>query len=534
MGRAVTAHQLAPARVAPHSGRSVTFHAGAEDLHLRARHLAVSEATSLGLLARSGILLPAVSEAAQHERRRASLSAVPTSLDLVSATVVDDASSAPRLTKLEVFLHLVKGNLGPGCLALPVVFAKVGPVQGSAILGLVAAGGIYSMLQLVHMKHALLRCGQSCHTFEDVGHLAFGLAGMRAVEVTVVLLQMGVTSVFFSLVLTNLTAGLGGVLPHSTCFLLVFAACSALSQLRHISALWPLSTLANVFMLCACLTAVVVSARVVIAGGMRLHPAPSFDVSASALCLSSLFFSFEGIALVLPIENAFSPPVKPAIPEAVSVDGDLPSHEHADPVRLPRDDRSAKCRRQFDLLLMGAMVTIAVIFLCVGATVSTAFPHITSGSVTAFFASTWPQNRWFAIVNALVTVAVLLTYPLQLQPAAMVVDKMVAARSARGYSSTLPVLSLARFALACVTALVVYCIPRLDLLIQLLGAMCQAALACLPFAISLRLHHLGLLPLRWYTVVLHSLLAAFCLIAMIVGTGSAVSAIVGFLHQGRS
>ena len=48
--------------------------------------------------------------------------------------------------------HKVRGNLGPGALALPAAFAKVGPVVGLAGLAVVCLPGIYGVITLLRAR----------------------------------------------------------------------------------------------------------------------------------------------------------------------------------------------------------------------------------------------------------------------------------------------------------------------------------------------------------------------------------------------
>jgi hypothetical protein len=86
-----------------------------------------------------------------------------------------------------------------------------------------------------------------------------------------------------------------------------------------------------------------------------------------------------------------------------------------------------------------------------------------------------------------------------------------------------------RIALTSCCALVVLAVPALELLIALLGALCQATLAGLPFAISLQLSRLGLVKLSLPRACAHVLLLAFCALAMVIGTYCAVSDMLAYV-----
>eukprot|EP00967_Tisochrysis_lutea_P075576 scaffold101874_cov35-Tisochrysis_lutea.AAC.1 len=120
----------------------------------------------------------------------------------------------------EAVVHLMKGNLGPGVLALPLQFVRVGAPLGLAVLAVVGVQGVYCMWLIVVTQHAVHR--QSCPTelpngqgnsgsplsFEDLGQLAFGQPGRRLVQWSVLCLQLGICCVFLSLVGENFVRAL--------------------------------------------------------------------------------------------------------------------------------------------------------------------------------------------------------------------------------------------------------------------------------------------------------------------------------------
>lgn len=523
--------------------RSRTFHIDERGLHEHAHRLAISEAAgSLDLLARAGVL-DVLSEQDEYVHR------LPTMTELTSAEVLEDGRA---ISALEAFMHVLKSNLGPGCLALPIVFARAGPLVSAGLLLGVALQGTYSMVLLVRLKHAVRACGQRCVTLEDLAHLAFGAPGLRAVESLIVAQQLGVCCVFISLVRTNLIAGLRGLLGAEVCFALVVGACALLALARKIQALWPLSMAANAFMLTACATAVGASVGALLGApdAPELVRAPS--VHAAGACLSALFFAYEGVALVLPVESAYAPTVHSVAPlhAAVAPLGAAPHLAGPEPLRggggvasrrgsrdsagggaLSRADTPSAlplARSPFEAILVGAMGCIGVLFATVGISAASGFPEISSGSITAYLAGRWPDNRWFAAVNALVGVAVLCTYPLQLQPAVMVLDKL-GARPGGGRLALGARFVATRWAVTAACALVVLTVPRLDLLIQLLGALCQAALAGLPFGLSLQLRAIGLVPISATLAAVHTVLMLVCACVMVGGTAAAGADIARYL-----
>lgn len=436
--------------------------------------------------------------------------------------------------------------------------------MGSALglFAVVALQGTYSMILVVRCKNAVQRHGIKAQSYEDLGGVAFGATGRRLIGGLVVTLQLGVCCIFISLLVTNMRAALPGISGH-TIFFAVFCVCALLSLLRDLSDLWPLSTAANAIMLSAIATAVIVSVRVLSAEDDDGEQAPSqseVTFSTVARCLSVEFFAYEGIALVLPVENSYhaqqpradgsrtSPGIEmlatrseasggnteDAAPEGAepAASAECSSADNRTSARGGAHDADEAHRRTFERVLLCAMWSVAFLFVVLGSSVATAFPLIDSGSVTAFLAERSqgkPGGWWHATVNYGVSLAIMLTFPLQLQPAVMVLDRAIfsgdgtAVAGAKPAERSTAVFVLTRVLITSVCAFVVFLVPSLDLLIALLGALCQTSLAFLPFALSIKLHRLGLVTFSPARLLLHVLLMAFCGWAMVVGSYCAIA-----------
>lgn len=350
----------------------------------------------------------------------------------------DSSSSSSRIGAWDASMHLIKGNLGPGCLNLPHAFGASGWLLGSCLFVTIAIQGIYSMTLLAEIKQALNDNAsgptstmhfndspnyemssyqrrrrsdrtesqprrdntdetpqQQVSTFMDVAELSLGSRGKAIVQVFLFILQTGVCCVFLSLIATNLNAE-SPTLKQGTSILLVTLALLVVVWLRNLKDLRWLSASANFLMIVSIGTAVVAAVRQIRAEQVPLPPKGTEDLGEIATFTSSLFFAFEGIGLVLPVENAF---VGKKIEGSSATILQSRNEEYRTRV-LPR-----------------AMTVVATLFGVLGITGSWAFPDIQNGSITAYLAETFPDSNWFRIVNALVMVAVFLTFPLQLTPA---------------------------------------------------------------------------------------------------------------------
>lgn len=395
------------------------------------------------------------------------------------------------ITVAEAFLHLAKGNLGPGVLALPMQFAIVGPVNGVIVLSFVAVQGVYTMwlLSEAQQRAAALEesraiAGSTSLTFEDLGQLAFGRRGRMAVRTCVLAMQLSICSVFMSLVGENLVTALGEVgspgLTRIQGVLFAFAPCVLLSLLPNLSSLWPLSGFGTLAMLTALTSAVIAAANEIVHGTAAAGAVTAASISSTAApppflsppylpmlppptardptspptaldlgaATAAAFYALEGVAIVLPVGNALAPQMRRHYPSIVT------------------------CALSFVVVCFGVSATLTAI----------GFPDIDEASVTSYLAHTFEHGAapatasYFASVNVLVTLAVIATFPLQLTPAVLILYDF-------GGWCTSWAQRLVRVATVCTCLLVVLAVPNLSLLINLVGSVVNTCLAILPLAI---------------------------------------------------
>jgi len=372
--------------------------------------------------------------------------------DLLNATASTPATKRKRISEFDAIQHLIKGNLGPGCLNIPHAFALSGWVLGLFLFALVALQGIYSMVLLIYCKRWIRQdqkrqriqgsadnnnvdgAGDDTHdakeivTFMDVAYSTHGRAGSICVQILLFVLQAGVCCVFLSLIATNLHASVPSW-DQEWCVCLVTLLLLAVVLVKDLKDLKWLSMGANCLMVTAILTAAISALWVLFAkihgdnqdGDMPTEARKwTSNPAAIAAFVSSMYYSFEGIGLVMPVENSFVGYDDGKDENQTSSSGNresplsLANDEDDDGEELNRDSRS---KTFVSPVLIGAMCTVALLFLLIGSTCGPAFPDIVEGSVTAYLTTKYPNSRWYQVVNASVMVAVFLTFPLQLTPA---------------------------------------------------------------------------------------------------------------------
>eukprot|EP00751_Fragilariopsis_kerguelensis_P044907 CAMPEP_0170996478 /NCGR_PEP_ID=MMETSP0736-20130129/12259_1 /TAXON_ID=186038 /ORGANISM="Fragilariopsis kerguelensis, Strain L26-C5" /LENGTH=324 /DNA_ID=CAMNT_0011422927 /DNA_START=406 /DNA_END=1377 /DNA_ORIENTATION=- len=219
------------------------------------------------------------------------------------------STSTNTISQFDAMMHLMKGNLGPGCLNLPHAFAVSGWLLGMVLFLVVALQGIYSMLLLVSCKQYIRshlqqqreaqaaqqqqqqqeqrRQQQQQHTdsndrnnidvagtieeggeiemivdettivtFMDIAAFSHGRVGSILVQVFLFILQGGVCCVFLSLIATNFHASLPQNTLHlDSCVFLVTLLLLVVVLVRDLKELKWLSLGANCLMILAIFTA---------------------------------------------------------------------------------------------------------------------------------------------------------------------------------------------------------------------------------------------------------------------------------------
>ncbi|KAI2499657.1 amino acid transmembrane transporter [Fragilaria crotonensis] len=453
--------------------------------------------------------------------------------NLADRQPVNEVPSDKKLSSFDAFIHLVKGNLGPGCLNLPHAFSLAGWALGSILFVIIALQGIYSMCLLLYCKNLLNQRNNdnNVKSFMDVSRAALGFYGGRIVEILLFVLQSGVCCVFLSLVSTNLVAAVPG-LSVVACVGLVTLLFMAMVLLRFLKDLIWLCATANAFMIVAVMTATVAGLWNYVEQQPANIVAANPTSSAVITFTCDMFFAFEGIGLVLPVENSCNLP-----------------------------------QQSFPRILISSMSVVATLFLLIGISGSIGFPSIRSGSVTAYLEREYPQLIWFSMVNCLVIVAVAFTFPLQLAPAMEVLDQWLDGtledpRVDSGASCGLDVTSseedfdrssmqnlsptqnvaiaqdelfpaqssqhqqhccnshswlLRRWGMVILCAMIVLLVNDLGVLMSLFGAVGQTGLAGMPCAVFLALQYQGIAPKNVLWSVLNMLILAFCFTVMVTG-----------------
>ena len=138
-------------------------------------------------------------------------------IELLKVRTSHDASASPseedlhgggshgipggKITNTQTFFHVLKSYIGSGVLGLPYAFSQGGMFAGMTGMAIVSVLSTLCVFLLLDCKRRL--CGR-VRSFGDVGYGALGRSGHVAVELTVVLSQLGFCCAYLIFVSQNL------------------------------------------------------------------------------------------------------------------------------------------------------------------------------------------------------------------------------------------------------------------------------------------------------------------------------------------
>ena len=409
-------HCFEPLRFSlPHFGNLTTMATSSSPLLMPSSHATLYHATQVS----------------SPKQRKLVVNRMPSShsFTALESTIQGDADDSDSLssglddhktTEWQTFVHLVKGYIGPGCLSLPWAVSQLGLTLGCLFIGIMACWTSYNCWTIVKMKRYIERRHQAQErhqeqldetiseapstvtnatsiTYPGVGEWAYGRSFQKYITVCILMQQLAICTVFLSFIGANLQAVLknithdGLLSSHMVVITIAVPFVMVLSFLPNLKSLAPVMWVGTLLLLASFATL-----GIVIGMEWSNRPAqlPEFNLAQSPLAACAILYSFEGICLILPIEAAMKRP------------------------------------RRFQQVFTIAMVANFFALSAVASLCVLAFGKITNGSVTAYLIETRSSDAslvwWILAANTLVSLSVLLTYPLQLFPSLELVAPWVA------------------------------------------------------------------------------------------------------------
>ncbi|KAF9373690.1 neutral amino acid transporter, partial [Podila verticillata] len=288
-----------------------------------------------------------------------------------------------------VFL-LLKSFVGTGIMFLPKAFQNGGIVFSSVFLVTIAAISLFSFLLLVESRQVVPV------SFGDIGGHLYGPYMRWAVLFAIAISQIGFVCAYMSFVATNLEALAINVLnatdlyPSYFFVLIQLVVFVPLALIRNIARLSFTALIADAFICFGLIYMYYYDIFVLSTEG--LADVVPFNPKDFALFIGTAVFTFEGIGLVIPITESMKEPEK------------------------------------FPKVLSGVMIGITVLFTSLGALSYAAFGSETK---TVVLLNLPQKSHLVQSVQALYSIAIMLSIPLQLFPAIRIMENGIFTRSGK-------------------------------------------------------------------------------------------------------
>ncbi|KAK2748316.1 neutral amino acid transporter [Myotisia sp. PD_48] len=330
---------------------------------------------------------------------------------------------------------LLKSFVGTGVLFLPKAFLNGGMLFSSVVLVAISALSYYCFILLVNTRNKVHG------SFGDIGGALYGKHMRNIILSSIALSQFGFVSAYMVFVCENLQAFVLSVtdcdtfMPIKYIILLQLIIFLPLSLIRDIAKLAFTALVADVFILMGLVYLYGYGIKSIAENGVAEIQA--FNPAAYTLLIGTAIFSFEGIGLVIPIQESMKRPEK------------------------------------FPRVLALVMVVITAIFLSMGVVGYATFGPDTK---TVVILNLPQQDNFVRAIQFLYACAILLSTPLQLFPAVRILENGLFTRSGKYNPGIKWKKNLFRFLLVGFCALLAWAgAGDLDKFVSLVGSF-----ACVP------------------------------------------------------
>jgi proton-coupled amino acid transporter len=406
----------------------------------------------------------------------------------------------------ETLMHLLKGNVGSGIFAMGDAIRNAGILIGP---GVVLILGIIC----VHCQHLLLSAAKKMKAksevsvppdFAETVELCFATGPPRMqkiskfmktlVNIFLCVTQLGFCCVYFVFISENAKQVLDyhgydlDVHLHMAIILLPILCTSLIRNLKYLA---PFSTIANIFMLMGLIITVYYTSQDLPSISERTYVAQPTQLP---LFFGTAVFAFEGIGLVLPLQNE---------------------------MRKPSD-----FRRPIGVLNVG-MSVVTMLYILIGSLSYLKYGDDIKGSVTLNL----PEGDILAqSVKIIISLGILLTYALQFYIA---VEIMYPNLQNWLGPFKYPVFAELTFrsVLVLITFIMAEAIPFLNLFISLVGAVSSSTLALLfpPILDLVTSYNCG--DLKFITVVKNVIILLFGVVGCVTGTYESINSIISAFNK---
>ncbi|GFY75116.1 hypothetical protein TNIN_101232 [Trichonephila inaurata madagascariensis] len=228
---------------------------------------------------------------------------------------------AQRTSNFATLMHLLKGNIGTGILAMPNAVSNAGLLVGTVgipILGIICVHCMH--LLVISSKTLARKLGCTSLDYSSTAEQAFRLGPARVqrfasfarfcVNTMLMLTQFGFCCVYFLFVSTSLyevVKNLSGSTPISAhgYMGILLPLMMLFNFIRSLRTLSPFSSIANVLQSSGLIMVFYYLFRGSHSGNLSPYVAP---IKKLPLYFGTAMYAFEGIGVVLPLENAMATP----------------------------------------------------------------------------------------------------------------------------------------------------------------------------------------------------------------------------------
>ncbi|XP_071086834.1 neutral amino acid uniporter 4-like [Haliotis cracherodii] len=364
-----------------------------------------------------------------------------------SRAMMENATS-----NLQSLMHLLKGNIGTGILAMPIAVKNAGLWTGTIGLLLIGVVAIHCMHLLVKCSHLLCRRTSSIALdYADVAEIClktgpqrlrrFSTASRYLVNTMLMLTQFGFCSVYIVFVATTIQQVIHHFHPEDPSIrvyeVIVMVLLVPYTFVKNLRALAPFSAFANLLTI----TGLAIIFVYIVQGLPSVESRPAFSsFEQLPLYFGTAIFAYEGISLVLPLENK---------------------------MRNPQDFAG------WTGVLNLGMVIVTSLYTAVGFYGYLKYGDEAKGSITLNL----PTDDWLYLsVKLMFAISIFISYGVQFYvPMKIiwpVIESHLVSRRLIVYGEY-----LLRIVLVLITFGFAILIPHLDLLISLIGAFASCSLA---------------------------------------------------------
>jgi len=292
---------------------------------------------------------------------------------------------------LKAFLLMLKSFIGTGVLFLPKAFSNGGLMFSISMLAIFGIYSYYCYYILVTSKTAT-----KVSSFGDIGGKLYGQWMKVLILSSLVLTQIGFACAYIIFTTGNLTAFFNNVtnwnLQPDKFFLLQTMIFIPLSFIRNVSKLSLPSLMANFFIFAGLFIVLFFTIKEIATNGTK--PIESvINESEFSLFIGTAIFAFEGIGLIIPVQDSMRHPEK------------------------------------FPLVLGLVIITITILMISIATIGYLAYGE----NIQTVILLNLPQTNFFVnLIQFFYSLAILLSTPLQLFPAIGIIEKRLFRKSKSG------------------------------------------------------------------------------------------------------